>query len=170
MLFADEASFRQDPTLYQTWARRGAQPLVPTTGQRNTQKVFGAVDIRRPRVYFIQGEEMFNGQSYTAFLNSLAQRYRRQEVFLVHDNAPYHDAPEVQAWLGHYEHRFHLVQLPKYSPDFNAVERIWHHVRITATHNRYFPTKEEFVGTLCGALADIQRDPEQIAGYLNPFL
>ena len=83
MLFADEASFRQDPTLYQTWARRGSQPRIPTTGQRNTQKVFGAVDIRRPRAYFIQGEEMFNGQTYTAFLNSLAHLYRRQEVFLV---------------------------------------------------------------------------------------
>jgi len=70
LLFADEASFRQDPTLYQTWARRGSQPRIPTTGQRNTQKVFGAVDIRRPRAYFIQGEEMFNGQTYTAFLNS----------------------------------------------------------------------------------------------------
>lgn len=170
MLFADEASFRQDPSLYQTWARRGSQPRIPTTGQRNTQKVFGAVDIRRPRAYFIQGEEMFNGQTYTAFLNSLAHLYRRQEVFLVHDNAPYHDAPEVQEWLGHYEHRFHLVPLPKYSPDLNAVERIWHHVRINATHNRYFPTKLEFVSTLCGALADIQRDPEQIVGYLNPFL
>jgi transposase len=45
LLFADEASFRQDPTLYQTWARRGHQPRIPTTGQRNTQKVFGAVDM-----------------------------------------------------------------------------------------------------------------------------
>lgn len=170
MLFADEASFRQDPTLYQTWARRGSQPLVPTTGQRNTQKVFGAVDIRRPSVQFILGEAMFNGETYTAFLNSLAQRYRRQEVFLVQDNAPYHDGPEVRAWLATYGHRFHLVSLPKYSPDLNAVERIWHYVRVSATHNRYFPTKQEFVSTLGGALKDITENPDQIAGYMNPFL
>ena len=144
--------------------------MVSTTGQRNTQKVFGAVDIRRPRVHFIQGEEMFDGQTYTAFLHSLARSYSRQEVFLVHDNAPYHDAPEVKSWLGEYGHRFHLVPLPKYSPDLNVVERVWHHVRVTATHNRYFPTKEEFVNTLSGALRDIAKNPEQIAGYLNPFL
>lgn len=170
MLFADEASFRQDPTLYQTWARRGSQPLIPTTGQRNTQKVFGAVDIRGPEVYFVHGEAMFNGQTYTAFLNHLAQRYRRQEVFLIQDNAAYHQAPEVKEWLGAYGHRFHLVALPKYSPDLNAVERIWHHVRVSATHNRYFPTKQEFVSTLDAALADIATNPWQIAGYLNPFL
>lgn len=170
MLFADEASFRQDPTLYQTWARRGTQPLIPTTGQRNTQKVFGAVDIRRPRAYFVQSEDMFNGQTYTQFLSSLARSYRHQEVFLIQDNAPYHHAPEVQTWLACYKDRFHLVSLPKYSPDLNAEERIWHHVRVKATHNRYFPTKAEFVDTLAGALADIQRNPEQIVGYLNPFL
>jgi transposase len=128
------------------------------------------VDIRRPRVHFILGEEMFNGQTYTAFLNSLARSYSRQEVFLVQDNAPYHDAPEVKSWLGDYGHRFHLVSLPKYSPDLNAVERVWHHVRVTATHNRYFATKQEFVSTLSGALRDIAKNPRQIAGYLNPFL
>lgn len=113
---------------------------------------------------------MFNGQTYTRFLNSLAHCYPRQEVFLVQDNAPYHRAPEVQEWLQTHAEHMHLVALPKYSPDLNAVERIWHHVRINATHNRYFPTKQEFVQTLSEALLDIERHPEQIHGYLNPFL
>ena len=156
--------------MYQTWARRGSQPLIPTTGQRNTQKVFGAVDIRQPSTHFILGEAMFNGQSYTAFLDSLARHYGRREVFLIHDNAPYHDTPEVQAWLGEQKRRFHLVSLPKYSPDLNAVERVWHHVRVNATHNRYFPTKQEFVSVLGDTLKDIAVHPQQIAGYLAPFL
>jgi transposase len=113
---------------------------------------------------------MFNGLTYTAFLNNLARSYVRKEVFLIHDNAPYHDAPEVQAWMADHKHRCHLVPLPKYSPDLNAVERIWHHVRVTATHNRYFPTKQEFVRTLDGALRDIAVNPHQIGGYLQPFL
>jgi hypothetical protein len=128
------------------------------------------VDIRRPRAYFAASEEMFHGQTYTRFLSSLVRRYPHQEVFLVQDNAPYHSGPEVQGWLARYGYRFHLVPLPKYSPDLNAVERIWHHGRVNATHNRYFPTKEEFVSTLGGALMDIEADPEQIAGYLHPFL
>jgi transposase len=169
LLFTDEASFRQDPTLYQTWARRGSQPLIPTTGQRNTQKVFGAVDIRRLKVHFIQGEAMFNSQSYAVFLHSLAQCYRSQEVFLIQDNAPYHQGPEVDQWLSEQRGRFHLVALPKYSPDLNAVERIWHHVRVKATHNRYFASKQEFVSTLEGALRNIAEEPTQISGYLDPF-
>ena len=62
LLFADEASFRQDPSLYQNWARRGHQPLGPTTGQHNTQKVFGAVGLYRPKFYYQHGT-VFDGSS-----------------------------------------------------------------------------------------------------------
>jgi transposase len=169
LLFADEASFRQDPSLYQTWARRGQQPLIPTTGQRNTRKIFGAVDLYRPQFYYGLGE-VFEGQSYTAFLDGLAQRYRRQEVFLIQDNAAYHRAPEVREWLTCYGHRFHLCPLPKYSPEFNAVEPLWHYVRMQATHNRYYATESEFAISLEGTLCRIARQPSQIQGYWNPFL
>ena len=155
--------------MYQTWSRRGCQPLIPTTGQRNTQKIFGAVDLYRPRFYF-KHDEVFCGQTYVEFLAGLAQRYRRQEVFLIHDNAAYHRSPEVLEWLGVYGHRFHLCRLPPYSPEFNAVERIWHHVRLHGTHNRYFPTKEEFVSTLDSVLTMVEREPAQITSYLAPFL
>lgn len=169
MLFGDEASFRQDPTLYQTWSRRGHQPLIPTTGQRNTQKIFGAVDLYRPRFYYAHGQ-VFEGQSYVMFLHSVAERYRRQEVFFVHDNAPYHKAPEVQEWLSCYGHRFHLCLLPPYSPELNAIEPVWHYVRMHATHNRYHATEQEFVSVLDGTLSGIVEHPTQVKGYLNPFL
>jgi hypothetical protein len=32
LVFEDEASFRQDSTLYRTWSRVGVQPLVPVVG------------------------------------------------------------------------------------------------------------------------------------------
>ena len=169
MLFADEASFRQDPSLYQTWARRGHQPLIPTTGQRHTQKIFGAVDLYRPRFYYQHGT-IFEGSSYTDFLDQLAGRYRGQEVFLIHDNAAYHKAAEVRQWLCSYGHRFHLCLLPPYSPEFNAIEPVWHHVRMQATHNRYHASEPEFVAVLDSALTSIVRRPAQIQGYLNPFI
>jgi hypothetical protein len=126
LLFADEARFRQDPSLYQTWARRGPQPLMLTTGQRNPRKIFGAVDWYRPKFYYGHGE-VFEGRSYTAFLDGLAQRDRRQEGFLIQDHAAYPRAPEVREGLTCYGHRFHLCPLPKYSSEFNAVEPLWHY-------------------------------------------
>ena len=104
------------------------------------------------------------------FLTAVAERYRKQEVFFVHDNAPYHKAPEVQEWLSYYGHRFHLCLLPPYSPEFNAIEPVWHYVRMHATHNRYHASEQEFVAVLDETLSGIVQNPKQVQGYLNPFL
>ena len=91
-------------------------------------------------------------------------------MFLVHDNAAYHRAPEVREWLTCYGHRFHLCPLPKYSPEFNAIEPVWHYVRVQATHNRYYATETEFVTQLDNTFSRIVQEPSLIQGYLNPFL
>lgn len=127
------------------------------------------MDLYRPKFHFAHGE-VFEGESYTAFLTSLAQRYRHQEVFFIHDNAPYHKGPKVREWLACHRHRFHLCLLPPYSPEFNAVEPVWHYVRLQATHNRYHATLPEFVSVLDGTLSSIVAAPKQVQGYLNPFL
>jgi hypothetical protein len=44
LLFGDAASFPQWGTLPYTWARRGQQPLVTTSGKRKGYKVFGGID------------------------------------------------------------------------------------------------------------------------------
>ena len=43
LLFGDEASFPQWGTLTYTWARRGQQPMVKTSGKRKGYKVFGLI-------------------------------------------------------------------------------------------------------------------------------
>jgi len=45
IVYGDEASFRQSPTLHQTWAPVNAQPKILSKGQRNSQKIFGAVEL-----------------------------------------------------------------------------------------------------------------------------
>src|SRR5438132_7125341 len=44
LLFGDEASFPQWGTLTYTWARRGQQPKVKTSGKRKGYKVFGLIE------------------------------------------------------------------------------------------------------------------------------
>jgi len=54
--------------------------------------------------------------------------------------------------------------------EFNAIEPVWHYVRMHATHNRYHASEQEFVRVLDGTLSAIVENPRQIEGYLNPFL
>ena len=57
IVFEDEASFRQTPTLHATWARRGSQPQIPTRGERNTQKIFGAVRLDNASFMYLHQED-----------------------------------------------------------------------------------------------------------------
>ena len=60
--------------------------------------------------------------------------------------------------------------MPPYCPELNATERLWHHVRMSGTHNRYFSDKDELDNTLTRVFRSMQSDPEQIMGYVQPFI
>ena len=63
-----------------------------------------------------------------------------------------------------------MFPLPKYSPEYNAQERLWHYTRQNGTHNRYFATPTELCASLFTTFKGIQRQPERIQGLLVPFL
>src|SRR5262247_4766170 len=89
ILFEDEASFAQWGSLSYTWARRGCQPEVPTSGKRKGYKVFGAIDYVSGRLFFQGIEGRFNSESYQAFLQMIMD-HTQEHVFLIHDGARYH--------------------------------------------------------------------------------
>jgi transposase len=169
LIFEDEASFRQDSTLHATWSRQGCQPEVPVTGQRKSIKIFGAVEIYSARFTYHR-DTVFNADTYLRFLEQIARQYYPQRVLYVQDNASYHRHVEVRAWFSENRKWWTTYSLPPYSPEFNATERLWHHTRITGTHNRYFATEQELQTTLTSVFRSMQRNPEQIRGYLQPFI
>ena len=59
IVFEDEASFRQMPTLHVTWAKRGSQPQIPTRGERNTQKIIGAVRLDNASFIYLHQQDYF---------------------------------------------------------------------------------------------------------------
>jgi transposase len=134
--------------------------------------VFGIVSLQRAK--FIHGEdEVFNAVTYLKFLDHFARTCRRSRTHrshLIQDNASYHKDENVWRWFGENRHWLEVHQLPPYSPEFNATERLWHHTRVTGTHNRYFVSKAELQDTLLAVFHSIQKKPEQIKGYLRPFL
>jgi len=172
IVYEDEASFRQTPTLYRTWARRGQQPQIPTRGERNTQKVLGAVRVPDGDFVWRHQTEYFNAQTYLSFVDEdlLPHFYRRgHRVYLIQDNASSHKKPEVLEFFAHHQRQIQVFLLPAYSPDFNAPERLWHYTRQAGTHNRYFDTPAELCQSLFTTFTDIEEHPEKIQGLLTPF-
>jgi transposase len=171
IIYEDEASFRQTPTLHQTWAPLNSQPRIPTRGERNTQKILGAVSLNGQFVYRHQ-TEYFNAQTYRSFLEEevLPAYYRRgRRIYLIQDNASYHKKPEVYEWFQSQRRRMEVFCLPPYSPELNAEERLWQFTRKNATHNRFFENPAELCASLFRTFDDIQKHSEKILGLLAPF-
>lgn len=168
IVFEDEASFRQDSTLHATWSRRGQQPLVPVTGQRKSVKIFGCVDIFSAK-FIYKRDTVFNAETYLDFLEQVAKHYYRKKIFYIQDNASYHKDGTVWDWFSDNRKWIEVYNLPPYSPEFNAAEPLWKYTRRTGTHNRYFATEDEIIGTLTKVFRGIQRNPKNITGYLRPF-
>jgi len=112
---------------------------------------------------------VFNTETYIGYLERTLRCYFPRKVYLIQDNASYHKDQDVWAWFSDHRKYMEVYNLPKYSPELNALERIWHHTRITGTHNRYFATQGELHSTLTSTFRSIQKRPSQGHGYLRPY-
>jgi transposase len=141
---------------------------VPVTGARKSVKIFGCVDIMSAE-FIYRRDETFNAETYLKFLDQMARKSYRRKIFYIQDNASYHKDADVWQWFKDNKKWIEVYNLPPYSPELNATERLWHHTRITGTHNRYFDSEDELIGTLLQVFKKIQKYPSLIRGYLSPF-
>jgi transposase len=168
ILFEDEASFAQWGSLSYTWARRGQQPEVPTSGKRKGYKVFGAIEYFSGRL-FTQGiEGRFNSDSYQGFLQMILAQ-TTQHLFLIHDGARYHTSASTQAFLAAYSERITVEPLPSYSPDYNPIEYLWKKTKKRATHNKYFKEFAAMTVSVEQALAYFATHPDTVLGLFGRY-
>ncbi len=135
--FGDEASFALWGSLSYTWARKGQQPHVKTSGLRKGYKVFGAIDLFSGHLVYRGIQERFQSDSYQSFLLQLLAQ-TSGKIILIQDGARYHTSKSTRDFFAQHTDRLIVYQLPSYSPDYNPIEYLWKKVRTQATHNRYF--------------------------------
>jgi transposase len=161
LLFGDEASFAQWGSLSYTWAPKGEQPEVPTSGKRKGYKVFGLIDYFSGRLFYKGHEGRFNSESYAAFLLDVLAQTRRH-VVVIQDGARYHTSQAMRAFFKVHQARLTIEQLPSYSPDFNPIEHLWKKVKKEATHLKYFPDFAQLRAEVDRALRHFAETPSEI--------
>ena len=144
ILFGDEASFPQWGTLTYTWAVRGQQPTIKTSGVRKGYKVFGLIDYFTGRFFYRAQEGRLKSESYAGFLQSVLEK-TQEHIILIQDGARYHTSKAMQEFFGRHKERLTVYQLPSYSPDYNPIEKLWKEIKKDGTHLHYFPTFNDLV-------------------------
>ena len=163
ILFCDEVSFAQWGSLARTWAPKGKQPKIKTTGKRKALKMFGAIEFFGGSFHYMESEEKFNGQSYIMFLKQLLMKFSCP-IILIEDGAPYHKGQIVNAFKASMEAegRLFVHRLPSYSPDYNPIEKLWKNTKRDATHCKYFPTFEDLRSAVVKAFKKYMQDAAKV--------
>ncbi len=142
IFFADEAHFRADAELRGKWVLKGEPALVDSSSPRHGERAnyYSAVCLETGEVEWMELEGNSNGESSVAFLEWLRERHGGR-LNVIWDNAPAHRGPVMRSYLETPGLNLRLVNLPGYSPDFNADEAVWGWARQEATGNQCLGTK-----------------------------
>ncbi len=142
IFFADEAHFRADAELRGKWVLKGEPALVDSTSPRYGEKAsyYSAVCLETGEVEWMELEGNSNSGTSAAFLDQLRKGHAGP-LNVIWDNAPAHRGEAVREYLRTPELELRLMNLPGYSPDFNADEAIWGWAREEATGNLCLGTK-----------------------------
>ena len=154
VFFADEAHFRADAELRGKWVLKGKPALVDSNSPKYGEKAsyYSAVCLETGEVEWMELEGNSNSETSAAFLEQLRGRHDGR-LNVIWDNAPAHRGEAVREYLRTPDLNLRLVNLPGYSPDFNADEAIWGWAR------------EEATGNLClGSRAMVQ---EKVGSFLD---
>ena len=126
VFFADEAHFRADAELRGKWVLKGKPALVDSTSPRRGEKAgyYSAVCLETGEVEWMELEGNSKAVTSVAFLLQLRERHSGP-LQVIWDNAPAHRGEAVRDFLATPGLGLRLVNLPGYSPDFNADEAVW---------------------------------------------
>lgn len=161
LLFGDEASFPQWGTLSYTWARKGQQPQVKTSGKRKAIKVFGLIDYFSGRLFYKAIEGKLNSDSYQEFLKEVLSRTRKP-IILIQDAARYHRSKATREFIAKNEDRLSVYEMPAYWPDYNPIEKLWKKIKQKYTHLHYFESFEALVNKVEEAMLGFANAPKEV--------
>ena len=134
LLFADESEALTHPYLARAWAKCGADLRVPAPGQAKKVAMMGALDHSARRL-IVHTSRTKRSADFIALLEVLDALYgpkpgvRMKPVVIVLDNGPIHVSNATTAALAARAHWLTVEWLPKYAPELNDIEVVWHDLK-----------------------------------------
>ena len=169
--FGDEVSFAQWGSLSYTWAPKGQQPQVQTSGVRKGYKVFGMIEFFTGHFFYQGTAERFNSDSYSEFLKSVLDKVKGK-LILIQDGARYHTSKATREFIELHSHCSGIVlinYLPD-PPDYNPIEFLWKKIKTKATHNRYFAEFAKLTHSVEDALALLSTQVNEIKCLMGLYV
>lgn len=143
--FEDEVDIHLNPRIGRDWMLPGRQKLVVTPGQNKKRYIAGALGVGGNNLIFVEAERK-NSALFMALLEKLLLAHpTARHIHLVLDNYTIHSSRVVREYIAEFGDLFVLHFLPPYSPQHNAIERLWREVHANVTRNHRCRSMDELM-------------------------
>jgi transposase len=136
------------------WAPKDAKVAVEQNSGRDRLNIHGAIDLETGNTKMIEALTVDAQSTIMLFIAIMAMYPAKKLIHVFLDNARYHHAALVQAWLDQPGCRIRLHFIPAYCPHLNPIERLWGLMHKNVTHNRCYAKFNGF----CGAMLTFLRE------------
>jgi transposase len=154
VLMLDETIITETPPLYSCYCRIGQQACVPITGNRRKRILHGVINVTSGAVVLLITEE-WNQDTHQAFLLMLRDYWRGWHIILFEDRGTPHTAEEsreLATGLG-----IDVRLLPRATPELNAMDHLWRHMKRRALANRMTRSIDESADAACQYILGLSR-------------
>lgn len=163
LLYGDESEALTHPYLARVWARRGADLRVPAPGQARKIAIIGSLD-NVTRQLIVHTSPTKCTSDFIAHLEQLDQLYGPKPgramtpVVLVEDNGPIHTSQAARAAIEARKHWLTVEWLPKYAPELNDIEVVWHDLKAHHLAHQTFRDPQALDCAIHKAVANLNRE------------
>ena len=134
-VYEDEVDVHLNPKIGLDWMGKGQQKEAWTPGQNEKRYLAGSMDVRTGEIHWVEGEKK-DSWLFLDMLHKLTTVYAQAPVIhVILDNYGIHSSKIIAVALSHFAARVRLHFLPPYSPDHNAIERVWQDLHANVTRN-----------------------------------
>jgi transposase len=124
------------------WILKNEVKTLGTTAKQERLHFIGALELTEMKV-LTKEYSTVNAASMLDFLNMLAANTDAKKIHLILDNGRSNKNKEVQKYL-ECQTKIQIHYLPPYSPNLNAIERLWKVMRECTTYNKLYQRFNDF--------------------------
>lgn len=171
-LYADEASVSVVSPLSHTYAPRSQTPVITTSTEISSRVYVASAISSQGHLSYQVRNKPFDSAAITVFLEHLLEDFENQKLLLVWDGASIHCSAETKSYLQAKENqgegeRLHLVMQPHYSPELNADEQVWSHIKNNKLKNSCNENRTVLNKRLETALDDLRKQPKIVRKFFH---
>ena len=127
LYFEDEARISLSPILGKTWSPKGQTPVIKVTGGRGSISAISAISKSGHLIFKLHDKNICSNEIID-FLTQMLDHHPRRHLVILMDQASCHVSKKTKAFIDS-KKRLHVFYIPPYSPELNADEKVWNHLK-----------------------------------------